>query len=282
MSVKLIINADDFGLCESVNQAIIEVFETGNLTSTTLMVNMPGTEDAVARAKDHPGLGVGLHFCLTEGTPLTKANSLTGPDGAFISRSELVKRILKKQVDPKEIRQEFEAQLEKGEALGISFTHADSHQHIMMLPAVFRAVQPVLEKRELAVRVVRPPKDVLETAFRKPVKAAKQVLNVSLSHQVRKRFRGAQNDYLVSIHDLESIEHGGAETYLGLLQPFQNSEVVELMVHPYIVSEELRSLYPNSLAQKQPFFDKCEWEYRMLSEAPLFQEFELVRFSDIL
>ena len=51
---RIIINADDFGLSRSVNQAIIDVYKKGNLTSTTLLVNMPGTEDAIQQAESNP------------------------------------------------------------------------------------------------------------------------------------------------------------------------------------------------------------------------------------
>ena len=71
MARRLIINADDLGLSPSVNTAIFDVFRAGNLTSATLMVDMPGAQDAVERLKDHPGLAVGLHF---EGTRCLERN----------------------------------------------------------------------------------------------------------------------------------------------------------------------------------------------------------------
>ena len=38
----LIINADDFGMCHSVNEAVFRALERGVLRSTTLMVPCPG------------------------------------------------------------------------------------------------------------------------------------------------------------------------------------------------------------------------------------------------
>ena len=55
---KLIVNADDFGLCTSVNKAIIECHLAGNINSTTLMANMPGTEEAVELSKKHTKLNL--------------------------------------------------------------------------------------------------------------------------------------------------------------------------------------------------------------------------------
>ena len=68
---KLIINADDFGLTRSISEKIIDTFKVGNLSSTSLMVNTPGSEYAIDLAKNHPELGLGLHFNLTEGKALS-------------------------------------------------------------------------------------------------------------------------------------------------------------------------------------------------------------------
>src|SRR5688500_10676933 len=101
--INLIINADDFGLCSSVNQAIIDCYKAGNLTSTTFMVNMPGTSEAAELAKVNPGLGIGLHFCLTEGKPLTVASTLIDKNGNFLTREKLIKKALAQKINPSEV-----------------------------------------------------------------------------------------------------------------------------------------------------------------------------------
>jgi chitin disaccharide deacetylase len=58
----LIVNADDFGLSPGVNAGIIEAHAGGVVTSTSLMVDRPGAEDAAELAQRHPALSVGLHF----------------------------------------------------------------------------------------------------------------------------------------------------------------------------------------------------------------------------
>lgn len=62
MAKRVIINADDFGLTDSVNGAIIDLFRAGRLTSATLMVNMPGTRRAVEQFLENPGLAVACTF----------------------------------------------------------------------------------------------------------------------------------------------------------------------------------------------------------------------------
>lgn len=65
MSKYLIINADDFGYARGVNQGILAAHVQGVVLSTSLMVDAPWAGEAVALARQHPTLGVGLHFVAT-------------------------------------------------------------------------------------------------------------------------------------------------------------------------------------------------------------------------
>ena len=51
--MKLIVNADDFGLSKGVNLGIIEAHKNGIVTSTTLMVTMNEVEHALNLAKKY-------------------------------------------------------------------------------------------------------------------------------------------------------------------------------------------------------------------------------------
>ena len=88
MMIKLIVNADDFGLTEGTNYGIIDGHINGLVNSTTMMMNMPGTEHAVRLAKEYNLLGVGVHLVLTAGEPLLgDVPSLVGSDGSFHKQS---------------------------------------------------------------------------------------------------------------------------------------------------------------------------------------------------
>src|SRR5436853_7925313 len=81
---KLIVTADDFGLTEKVNQGIVEAHCRGIVTSTSLMANGGAFEDAVARTREAPRLGIGAHLNLTQGptvTPPTVVRSLVNREG---------------------------------------------------------------------------------------------------------------------------------------------------------------------------------------------------------
>lgn len=60
----LIVNADDFGAGHGTNRGIMEAHVRGIVTSTSLLVDAPGSEDAATLARTAPDLSVGLHLDL--------------------------------------------------------------------------------------------------------------------------------------------------------------------------------------------------------------------------
>ncbi|MHB9145759.1 MAG: chitin disaccharide deacetylase [Symbiobacteriia bacterium] len=126
MTRQLIVNADDFGLSPGVSLGILAAHKEGIVTSTTLMVNMPGAQDAFELAKTTPTLGVGIHFTLDAGKPVAAGvDSLTGPDGKFLKLPAL-----KESARPDHIKRELAAQFEAFLASGLTPTHIDSHHHV--------------------------------------------------------------------------------------------------------------------------------------------------------
>src|SRR4051812_16548020 len=70
----VVINADDLGFAPGVNRGIIECHLTGTLPSASMMVNTPAFDEAVTLVREQaPALGVGLHFNLLTGRPLSVA-----------------------------------------------------------------------------------------------------------------------------------------------------------------------------------------------------------------
>jgi predicted glycoside hydrolase/deacetylase ChbG (UPF0249 family) len=73
----LIVNGDDFGMSPGVNRGILEAHRRGILTSASLMVDAPASEEAAALAATAPDLSLGLHLVLAgradAGTPLAGA-----------------------------------------------------------------------------------------------------------------------------------------------------------------------------------------------------------------
>lgn len=153
---RLVVNADDFGLTERVNEGIRTAHERGILTSTTVLANGDAFESAVKIAKENPKLGVGVHLNLTDGRPVTgaKAVSLVGEDGKFArGPGRLVLGMWTGFVKRDEVERELRGQIERVKATGIEPTHVDGHKHIHAWPAIFEMVVRLAE--EYGIRAVR-------------------------------------------------------------------------------------------------------------------------------
>ena len=164
-------NADDFGLTAGVNRGIVEAFRRGIVTSTTLMANREGFDDAVRLAGENPGLGIGVHLVLVGGhsvAPPDEVSGLVDGDGALpASVSELQKRLLLGRIPRTSLEREVEAQIERIREAGIEPTHLDGHKHTHVIPAVAAAASAAAGRRGL--RRVRIP---LETRLSSRLGAA--------------------------------------------------------------------------------------------------------------
>jgi predicted glycoside hydrolase/deacetylase ChbG (UPF0249 family) len=146
MAKYLIMNADDLGLAPGINQAIIDLHQAGVVTSTSLMVNMPGFKDAVKRIRHVLTLGVGLHFNLSEGSPIAPPNwipSLVDHKGKFSNDLGW---------DETDVMTELKAQMHRLQSAGIRPTHIDSHGFIQKRMAVCRPMLILARTMNLPMR----------------------------------------------------------------------------------------------------------------------------------
>jgi predicted glycoside hydrolase/deacetylase ChbG (UPF0249 family) len=74
----LIVNADDFGASRGINRGILEAHRQGILTSTSLLVDTPSSEEAAALSRTVPDLSVGLHADVRK--ELNESNAVWPPD----------------------------------------------------------------------------------------------------------------------------------------------------------------------------------------------------------
>jgi predicted glycoside hydrolase/deacetylase ChbG (UPF0249 family) len=148
--VALVVNADEFGLTESISRGILLAHREGIVTSTSLLGNCADLSAQVALLASAPNLGVGLHLTLVQGRPIadqTSIRSLVGENGEFPSTArEPLGRWLKGQLQPDQIEREFEAQVKRALDAGLKLDHLDTRHHIGFLPPVGRAVEAVARK----------------------------------------------------------------------------------------------------------------------------------------
>ena len=158
---RLIVNADDFGLTRGVNRAILEAYENGIVTSSTLMANSTAFDDAVRLAQSHPKLAVGCHTMLVDGTPLLAsrqvATLLSGPRSGDFLRGigAFALRALAGRIHADEVEAEVTAQIRKLQTAGIAVSHLDTHKHTHLFPQILR---PLLRAaRACGVPAIRNP-----------------------------------------------------------------------------------------------------------------------------
>lgn len=129
MAKYLIVNADDFGMCHAANEAVFDLFENGQILSSTIMMPCPAAKEAVEFSNAHPEYAIGIHLTLTSEwknyrwKTLTDAPSLTDEAGFMWKEAKMVERYGKM----KEIEKEIEAQIDYALSLGMKPSHIDNH-----------------------------------------------------------------------------------------------------------------------------------------------------------
>jgi chitin disaccharide deacetylase len=130
----LIINADDFGMAHSNNEATMRAIRDGVVRSTSLMVPCPWAPQAMQFLREHPDVPFAVHLTLVSDFvpyrwgPVTSRRdvpSLVDERGYFLPderREEILTR-----ADIREVEIEFRAQIEIVLAEGLQPTHLDFH-----------------------------------------------------------------------------------------------------------------------------------------------------------
>jgi predicted glycoside hydrolase/deacetylase ChbG (UPF0249 family) len=85
---KMIIRADDIGQSKVCNIGTFEAIDYGLITSCDIMLDSPGTVDALERLRAYPWLSIGWHMHMW-GAPVSDASlvpSLVEKSGPFVGR----------------------------------------------------------------------------------------------------------------------------------------------------------------------------------------------------
>jgi hopanoid biosynthesis associated protein HpnK len=168
---RLVVSGDDFGAAPEVNAAIVRAHRDGILTSTSLMVSGDAAAEAVALARENPGLAVGLHLVLVQGRPAARRDEipvLLTAEGAF-RRAPVATGIRYAwqylfRAGREQLRREIEAQLAAFAATGLRLSHVDGHLNMHLHPMVLPILLELAPRYD--VRAVRLSREDLRAALR--------------------------------------------------------------------------------------------------------------------
>jgi hopanoid biosynthesis associated protein HpnK len=169
---EIIFSADDFGLTQSVNEAVELAHVKGRLTQASLMVAATQAQDAIARAHRLPNLKTGLHLVLVDGDSLlghAKLPNITKQDGKFgRNQTALGFQYFFSAAARRELAAEIRAQFAAYAASGLPLHHADAHKHMHLHPTVAGMMIAIGKEFGLTrIRVPAEPPEIMQACGEK-------------------------------------------------------------------------------------------------------------------
>ena len=244
---NLIINGDDFGVSHNVNTAIIQAHEEGILTSTSLMVSGDAAQEAIALAKNHPHLAVGLHLVLVCGKsvlPPAQIPNLVDSQGNFSNNPTQAGLSYQfNQATRAELRLEISAQLAKFRDSGLNLAHVDGHLHLHVHPVILNILTEFAA--EFQIKFIRLPSEELS----KNLKIDQRNLLIKIVWsivfgQLRRYGEGLLKTHNIKFADrvYGLLQTGDmSEEYLLGLIPQIEAELVEIYAHPDLVNTDINN-----------------------------------------
>jgi dolichyl-phosphate beta-glucosyltransferase len=235
---RVIIHADDYGLAAGVNRAIEEGLRSGALNSASIMLGGDHAAAALTWAAAHPEFDFGVHLNLTQGRPVLpvdQVRSLVGADGGFRPLVPFLARFLLGQVARDEIAAEWRAQIAAARRAGVRISHLDSHQHVHLIPRIFRGVAVKLATEEhVSLRAMDGP--IAPEATHPNLKGIALAIATRLSVGRRFRHLVAARGAGIPLRDRATLDALRAS-----LQAARPGDTIELVVHPGFPDDGLRA-----------------------------------------
>ncbi|WP_054024689.1 polysaccharide deacetylase family protein [Bacillus sp. FJAT-28004] len=249
----LIINADDYGVCHSVNIGIQQLLLEQTVSSATIMMPCGWAREAALWSARHPQIDVGVHFTFTSEWDMYR----WGPVNRKGSTSSLVthenyfpkdSKTFELQADPEQVKEELIAQIEMAIAMGMKPSHADNHMGSLYGLATGRnflsIVLDVCASYGLPFRLPRNLRqNIGQVASPELEEQAKQLAMLADSKGV------VILDYLIGL----PFHLQDGETYDSLKASMQQvleglqSGVSEIIIHPSLVTDELNAFHMQPL-----------------------------------
>lgn len=235
------VTADDVGLHPGMTLGAVRAWEEGIVTACSVVANGRAFEPAVEMLRDRPGLDVGIHLTLVGERPLSppeRVSSLLGRSGVLLPDFRaFTRRYLLGGIAASEVELELRQQLERLLASGLPVVHANSHQHLHVLPRIFEIVVRLAEEHRIPF--VRLPRDGPPSG-RLSLRSLQLGVLDALGRKAGHRLEGIRSsDRTIGIFDAGRLT---VERIVRLLDQVEG--VTELVCHPGVGDAELAACYP--------------------------------------
>jgi predicted glycoside hydrolase/deacetylase ChbG (UPF0249 family) len=248
----LVVNADDLGIHPDINAGILSAYRNGILTSCTMLMTTAYLDETVRDYVRSKALPIGIHLSLTLGRALAPANEIQdlvdGECNLKLSAASLLLRSYETAAGRALLRQigrELEAQLGRARDFGLLPTHADTHQHVHMHPAIFALLEEILPRFGVyRLRYTREPfwpfmvgADFLAIARRRNLE--KWALLRWRSGQI-KRHLGGNDDFFGVLYSGIVSKH----SLLATIEKVAATRSTEICIHPGFSAPKGVPYYP--------------------------------------
>ena len=236
---KFILNADDFGMSQDFNRAVLVGYSDGFLRSASICANGPSFESAVNEIlPECQNLSLGVHLNIIEGKSLTHCPLLTDDNGDF--NNGYLSLILKSQNKEflSQVEKEFRKQIEKVKEVA-SPDHIDSHVHVHAIPPIFKIACKLA--KEYGIPYIRTQNELLYAVEdRKKTYTLSYAVNIiknlllkfytSQNKKTAANFGLKTNDYLIGVCYTGMMNSNTLE--IGLQEIENDNSVTECLIHP--------------------------------------------------
>jgi predicted glycoside hydrolase/deacetylase ChbG (UPF0249 family) len=244
---KFILNADDFGMSNAFNKAVVEGYNKGFLTSASICANGPAFDSAVLEIiPECPDLGIGVHLNIIEGKSLQdfkQTGSLTDLNSNFNNSYLKLIYLADNSWFLEQVEREFRVQIEK--VLKYKKPdHLDSHVHVHAIPKIFEITCQLAQ--EYGIKHVRTQFErfylISDIKKHLNLKYPPNILKIILlnlftikNKETIKKYELQTNDYILGVGYTGMMDD---KTILKGLSAIKKDAVVEALIHPCSVSRQ--------------------------------------------
>ena len=159
---RVIFTAENFGRSRKANQAVIRAHRDGVLTCASLGVRNPFLDEAVALARENPGLEIGLQLVLVEGKSVLKPSEIIGVvDERFEFAERYWSAVLRYALNPRlrhALQAEVDAQFRLFRRTGLPLGFVSGRRGLHLHPTIFSFLRRYYQSWKVtAIQATRDP-----------------------------------------------------------------------------------------------------------------------------